>query len=408
MLEKLINKDGEEFPIISKGESLSIISAIRDSINSQTVLELIIDDNDVLNLLTNHKTTMTSFRGHNFPLLFSLSENAKPALEGQFDDLSKQRSILTQRLIGKILSESLPHIIKNMDLSGSEVSSLNRLTRSGGFKDFNSIISDLSPEMREKIITGLFKGSIENIIPAGLSFLDSLKASVIDFGIKPRDNLINASDLTENEYEQIIEKLELSHKIINPLLSLYWCNSKSHPHFSFYTVGQKLSNAKCPVCGEILYYGIFYYFEPNIFKLLRAKEGLIKCLTLYIADNSGLRWLPDVYLKDHPDDEEKDVIIETESNKYVIIEVKNHAKDVRMRTKEEHLLQLFHQAKRHLEGYKKHDIEVDDVFVIFNHVYDDELKKYAQDLLNRDVFATLKNHLKVIGITDLETIKELK
>ena len=49
-LDEVVNKNGEIFNLISKGESLNIFKEIDESIETKTFLKLIKNDLDILNL----------------------------------------------------------------------------------------------------------------------------------------------------------------------------------------------------------------------------------------------------------------------------------------------------------------------------------------------------------------------
>ena len=215
------------------------------------------------------------------------------------------------------------------------------------------IIQEVGNEEKILKIVKMFEDFvIDDVVPVGLMFVDSLKKEIVDFGIKNKKKMILASKLDEKIYEATINKLGTKYKVIKPLLSIFWCENEKHEHYSFFMLSHStVPRIKCPICDKNLSVGTFYYFIPPINYLLRSREGLIQALTMHVVAKTGQEWLPGVYLEGVDDDTEKDIVIQTGERKYSIFEIKSFATDVSRRTKKENLTQLMNQALKHLNSY---------------------------------------------------------
>jgi hypothetical protein len=251
---------------------------------------------------------------------------------------------------------------------------------------------------------------IDDVAPVGLALVDSLKKEFIDFGMKHGEKIISGSKLDERSYENTINKLKTKYKVINPLLSIFWCENEEHEHYSFFMFSHStVPKIKCPICSKSLSSGTFYYFIPEINYLLRGEEGLIQTITMYIIDKTGRQWLPGVYLTDITNDTEKDIVIQTGEQKYSIVEIKSLATDVASRTKEENIKQLMNQALKHLSSYNEHNIDLETIYLVSNYIIDKEIEQMVSDLLSQKKFADLKKvKLKIIGLNNINELNELK
>ena len=76
-LTEIHTKSGNSLQIISKGESSLILNKIKESLEARTFVEMVLKDDDVLKLLCNHRSTLSSFEQFSYPLLFSIKRDKK-------------------------------------------------------------------------------------------------------------------------------------------------------------------------------------------------------------------------------------------------------------------------------------------------------------------------------------------
>lgn len=404
-LKILINKDDKSFKLTSKGNSLAIFEEIEDSVDTLTFLKLIKKDSDVLNLLTNHNSNMSIIEGFNFPMLFSIDSNAKSNFQTNFSKITEKNIAKTDQYIKQLFKKSFPRILEktsNKIKPKTKATLLAHAMRGKLMKNLPKAIDDLKPEEKEELFKEVIDSAAGEIIPTLLSVVDMSKSWFINLGLEIRENIVTASDIDEEKYEKIIEKLENHYEVIEPFISLYWCETN---HGSFYTIGSHM-NGTCPNCGRDMLKCTLYHFKPNIVKLLRADEGLIKCLTMFLVDESGLLWLPDAYLEGEAKDTEKDVLIEIGDKKYAIIEVKNYAKDVPLRTKKSNIDKMMSQALKHLKKYKDKNIFPEKMYLVFNYHYGKELQDHVKKNLALSKFSYLHHvEFEVYGIDTIKNIK---
>ena len=130
---------------------------------------------------------------------------------------------------------------------------------------------------------------------------------------------------------------------------------------------------------------------------------------MYVIDKTGREWLPGVYLEGVNDDTEKDIVIQTEEQKYSIIEIKSFATDVRPRTKRENIKKLINQALDHLNSYNKQNILIESIYLVSNYFIDNEIEQFVSDLLSQRKFAKLKKiNLEIVGLNNIQKLNELK
>jgi len=404
-LEILINKDDKSFNLISKGYSLAIFEEIESSVDTLTFLKLIKKDLNVLNLLTNHNSNMSVIEGFNFPMLLSIDSNAKSNFQTNFSKITEKNIAKTDQHIKQLFKKSFPRILEKTSSKikpKTKATLLAHVMRGKLMKNLPKAIDDLKPEEKEELFKEIIDSAAGEIIPTLLSVVDMSKSWFINLGLEIRENIITASAIDEDRYEKIIEKLENHYEVIEPFISLYWCENN---HGSFYTIGLHMKGI-CPSCGNDLLKCTLYHFKPNIVKLLRADEGLIKSLTMFLVDESGLLWLPDAYLEGEARDTEKDVLIETGDKKYAAIEVKNYAKDVPLRTKKSNIDKMMSQALKHLQKYKEKNIYLEKMYLVFNYHYDKELQDHVKKNLDLPKFSDLNQvEFEVFGIDTIKNIK---
>jgi hypothetical protein len=406
-LEKIVNKNGEIFNLISKGESLNIFKEFDESVETRTFLKLIEKDFDILNLLTNHKTNMSIIEGLNFPMLFSIDINAQSDFKRHFNELAEINIAKTDQELKQLFKKVFPEVLEKISSNLPTKTKANLLvqTRKGNLlKSLPKVMGGLKPEAKEELLKEGISSIAGEIIPTILSFIDTSKSWFINSGLEIRQNIINASNIDEREYEEMINKLENRYNVIDSFISIYWCE-KEHDPVSFYTIGSHMKG-KCPICENDLLKCTLYHFKPNIVKLLRADEGLIKCLAMFLVDESGLSWLPDVYLQGINKDTEKDIVIESGDNTYTLIEVKNYAKDVTPRGKKTNIDKMMSKTLNHLRKYEEKDINVEKVYSVFNYCYDKSLQAQVKRNLKSPKFSDLNLvEFNVIGINTLKNME---
>lgn len=423
-MKEIKNKSGDIYQIISKGNSLAIATKLKESLEAKTFIEMALEDDDVLNLLCTHRSTLSVFEKFNFPLLFSIHREMGIKSELPFATLAKKESIKGQDTIEHIVERAKPTL---EDLENKFKAKYGKLLEDikievvGLQEEKNQqilsmiisqvIIQDFGNEEKIlKIIKELEDFVIDDIVPVGLVLVDSFKENYIEYGIKHREKTISGSKLDEKAYEDTINKLKTKYKVIKPLISIFWCENETHEHYSFFIFSHSIvPNIKCPICDKNLSSGTFYYFIPQINYLLRGREGLIQALTMYISDKTGRQWLPGVYLEGLAEDTEKDIVIQTGEQKYTIIEIKSYVTDVGLRTIKENIKQLMLQARNHLNSYNKQNIDVEGIYLVSNYFIDKEIKRNIKDLLSNSKFENLKKiKLKIVGLNNIKELNELK
>ena len=421
-MKEIINKDGDTLPVISKGKALSIIAKLKEFVEAKIFVEMAIEDNDVLSLLCTHRSILSAFEKFNFPLLFTVNRATRVKSELPFALVATKEGTKAQHTIESIVERAKPTFEnlfnKFMGKYGMLLEDIDKKAESLVFQEEREqkilgmivsqiIIQDLGNEEKILKIIKMFEDFvIDDIVPVGLMFVDSLKKEFIDFGIKNREKMINASKLDERTYEDTINRLKTKYKVIKPLISVFWCENEIHEHYSFFMFSHStIPMIKCPICNKNLSVGSFYYFIPSINYLLRGREGLIQALTMYIIDKTGQEWLPGVYLQSINDDTEKDIVLKKEDNRYSVIEIKNFATDVSLRIKKEHFKQLLNQVLKHLKSYLKQNIIVDEFYLITNYIIDDEIKEIVNDLLLQKKFEKLtKVNLEIFGPNNIKNL----
>jgi len=423
-LKEIKDKNGNIFPIISKGKSLLIETKLNESLEVKTFIEIVLDDNDTLSLLCNHRSTLSIFDKFNFPFLFSINREAKIKSELPFSIVAKKETAKMEYTIEHISERAKPKLEKfgkrlearygkiiediQVDVMGLQEERDQQIL---SMVVSQVIITDFADEEKIlKMIKEFEDFVIDDIVPVMLAYVDSSKEEFIDFGIKHREKLISSSKLKEEAYEDVINKLEAKFKVIKPFLSIFWCENEEHEHYSFFIASHsKVPNIICPICDRKLSVGTFYYFMPSINYFLRSGEGLIQALNMYLINKTRLNWASGVYLESVHDDTEKDIIVQTEEQEYSIIEIKSFATDVRLDTKKENIKQLMIQVQKHLISYEKQNISVDTIYVVTNYFVDDEIEKILKDYLSNNKFAELKKiKLEIIGPNNIQNFKLLK
>ncbi|MEA2033145.1 MAG: hypothetical protein U9N41_06135 [Euryarchaeota archaeon] len=425
-LKEIKNKNGDIFPIISKGKSLFTISKLKESVEAKTFIEMALEDQDVLSLLCTHYSILSVFEKSNFPMLFSITRGAKVKPEFPFALVATRETTKAKHTIERIVERAKPTFENLVEKYTGKYGKL--LEDTGvkgdvvGFQEERDkqilsiiisrvIIQEVSDEEKILRIIKMFEDSvIDDIVPVGLAFVDSLKKEFIDFGMKTREKMIFASELDEGAYEDTINKLGTRYKVIKPLLSIFWCENENHEHYSFFMFSHStVPTIKCPICNKSLSVGTFYYFIPSINHLLRGREGLIHALTMYLIDKTGREWLPGVYLKNVDGDTEKDIVFKKDDNRYCLIEIKSFATDVSPRIKKGHIEQLMDQTLKHLNSYLKQNIVVSDIYLVSNYWVDGEIEHVVSDLLQQKKFAKLReNNLEIVGTNNVRKFNELK
>jgi len=425
-LKEIKNKNGDIFPIISKGKPLSTLSKLKESVEAKTFIEMVLEDQDMLGLLCTHFSSLSVFEKFNFPMLFSVNRGAKVESEFPFALIATKETTKAQHTIDRIVERAKPtfenraerfmgkygRILENIDEECDEV----------GFQEEREqqilsmvisqvVIREVGDEEKILRIIKMFEDFvIDDVVPIGLSFVDSLKKEFIDFGMKNREKMISASKLDEKVYEEMIIKLETKYNVIKPFLSIFWCENEKHEHYSFFMFSHStVPTIKCPICNKSLSVGTFYYFIPSINHLLRGREGLIQALAMYLIDRTGREWLPGVYLKNVDGDTEKDIVFKKDDNRYCLIEIKSFATDVSPRIKKGHIEQLMNQTLKHLNSYLKQNIIVNDIYLVSNYWVDGEIEHVVSDLLQQKKFAKLREiNLEFVGTNNVRKFNELK
>ena len=424
-LKEIKDKNGKIFPIISKGKSLLISTKLNESLKAKTFIEIALDDNDTLSLLCNHRSTLSIFEKSNFPLLFGINrESKKIKSELPFSIVAKKETAKMEHTIEHISDRAKPKLeefSKRLEAQYGKILEDIQVDVMGLQEERNQqilsmvvsqvIIKDFADEEKIlKMIKEFEDFVIDDIVPVMLAYVDSLKEEFIDFGIKHREKLISSSKLNEEAYEGIINKLNVQFEVIKPFLSIFWCENEGHEHYSFFISSHsKVPNITCPICNRNLSVGTFYYFTPDINYFLRSGEGLIQALAMYRINKTKLNWASGVYLENIGDDTEKDIVVQTEEQKYSIIELKCFSTDVRLQTKKENIKQLMNQVLKHLISYENQNISVDTIYLITNYFADDETEQILKDFLLNCKFAELKKiKLQIIGPNNIQNFKLLK
>lgn len=410
-LEYIINKKGKQYSLVYNKDSMTLMEGVMSSLESKTFLKRILKDYDVLNILCNHSVTLSIFEDYNFPLLFSMKDITKPVVGDYFEDIADEESIKTQHIISEVTKKAKPLVSKLLKkypkyFKGNELNILRKVLNGKGFEAFTLITKSLPEEKRQDLLKKVVQLASADIIPGGISFINSSKAQVMRAGIKSRNKVIKDSNITEIKYEFIINNLIIKYKVIEPSISLFWCDNKRHDHYSFYIFGHTAQpEIKCPICESNLYFATFYYFKPILAELLMQKEGLIQVLTMFLVNDTELEWLPGVYLEKE-NDSEKDIVVKTSNDGYSIIEVKNFVKD-NQRARKSNIKSMMAQAVKHLNNYTKRDINVEKVFLVFNYDYDEEIQQIVSSCLLKPKFKVLNTvDLKIIGLNNINELKE--
>lgn len=425
-LKEITNKSGDIYQIISKGNSLSMAAKLNESLEVKTFIEMALEDDDILNLLCTHRSTLSVIEKFNFPLLFSIHREKEVKSELPFATLAKKENIKGQHTIEHIVERAKP-TLENLGNKfkakyGKLLEDIDTKVEVVGLQEEKDqqilsliisqvIIQDFGNEEKIlKIIKEFEDFVIDDIVPIGLVAVDSFKERYIEYGIKHRKKITSGSKLDEKAYEDTINKLKTKYKVIKPLISIFWCENETHEHYSFFIFSHSnVPNIKCPICDKNLSSGTFYYFIPQINYLLRGGEGLIQALTMYVIDKTGRQWSPGVYLEGIAKDTEKDIVIQTNEQKYTIIEIKNYATDVGLRTIKENIKQLMIQVLNHLNSYNEQNIDVEGIYLISNYFRDEEIKNIVKDLLSNSKFENLKKiKLKIVGRNNIKELNELK
>lgn len=419
-LKEIENGNGY-IPIISKGKSLSVETKLNESLEVKTFIEIALDDNDVLSVLCNHRSTLSIFEKFNVPLLFSIDRESNIESDLPFDTVAKKEITKVEYTIDHITERAKPNIedfTKRLEAQYGKVLEDIQVEVMGLQEEKNQqilsmvisqvIIKDFADE--EKILKTIKEFEdfvLDDVIPLGLGLVDSFKKEFIDFGIKHREKIIFASKLNEEAYEITINKLKAKYKVIKPILSIFWCENEEHEHYSFFISSHsKVPKIKCPICDRSLSVGTLYYFISQLNYFLRTDEGLIQALIIYKINKTGLDWASGVYLENVSDDTEKDIVVQTEERKYRIMEIKSFSTDVRLRTKKENIKQLMIQVLKHLRSYKMQNILVDTLYLVTNYFSDDETEQIVNELLSNTNFAELKEiNLEIIGPNNIQYLK---
>ncbi|MGC8913059.1 MAG: hypothetical protein ACP5LE_03865 [Thermoplasmata archaeon] len=420
-MKEVKNRNGDIFPIISKGKHLLTMAKLKESVEAKTFIEMALKDQDVLSLLCNHYSILSVFdEKFNFPMLFSINRRAKVKSGFPFALVATRETTKAQHSIEHIVERAKPTFRnlaeKFMEKYGKFLEDIDVKDDSVGFQEerkqqiLTQLIWEVGDEEKIQRVIKMFEDFvIDDVVPVGLALVDSLKKEFIDFGMKNREKMLSTSELDERTYEATINKLETTYKVIKPLLSLFWCENEKHEHYSFFMFSHPtLPEIKCPICNKSLSIGTFYYFIPPINYLLRGREGLIQALTMYVIDKIGQEWSAGVYLKNVDDDIEKDIVLKKDDDRYSLIEIKSFVPGVNLRTKKENIKQLMNQALKQLNSYLKHNIIVDDIYLVSNYRVDKEMEQFVSELLSERKFAKLKKiNVKLVGPNNLHALNKL-
>jgi hypothetical protein len=410
-LDKITNNKGKDYSLIHNKESMDIMERIMSSLESKTFMKKMLKDYDTLNLLCNHRNTLSIFEDYNFPLLFSIKEFTKPEMEKYFEGVADDERIKTQHIISEVTKKAKPVVKKLLKkypkyFKGKEVNILRKVLTGKGLEAFSLINKNLPDDKKQELIKKVGRLASADLIPGGISFVNSSKAQIIRAGIKSRNKITKTASIDEIKYENITEDLLMNYKVIEPFVSLFWCENQFHEHYSFYILGHTAQpQIICPICKNNLYFATYYYFKPLLADFLMQNEGLIQVLTMFLVNETEREWLPGVQLEKE-DDSEKDIVVKTSEDGYSIIEVKNYVKD-NPRARKSNIEKLMKQASNHLENYQKRDINVEKIFLVFNYDYDDEIQRVVDGYLSKPKFVALNNvNLKIIGLNNILELKE--
>lgn len=399
---------------------------LKESLEAKTFIEMALKDEEVLRLLCTHHSSLSICEEFNFPMLFSMIGKARGKAKSPFSVVAITESTKAQYTIDHITESAKPRFenfmkkiltecekaIENIEVK-SDILTFQEKRDQQILQMIISqvVIKKIADERNMQEIVKIIEDLVlDEVVPFGLSFVESFKKGFIDFGNQLREKIIAASGLDEKTYEDTLFKLKTTYKVIKPFLSIYWCENQNHDHYSFFMFTHSTEpKIKCPMCDRILSVGTLYYFIPPVNFLLRSKEGLIQSLTMHVIDKAGLEWSPGVYLKNVKNDTEKDIVFRREGHQYGFVEIKSFATDVPQRTRKEHIKQLMNQALKYLNSYLKQNIIVSDIYLVTNYQVDEEIRQLVGNVSLQNKYAKLKEiNLRILGPNNLQSRNNLK
>ncbi len=425
-LGKIKTENGESLETVSSGNHLSTFAKLMGSLEANTFIVKVHEDSDVLNLLSGYHKSLSPFEHFIIPLLFSINRQKKAKEDLPWDKVDTEEENRTHVSSENMIRQAIPAIdgfFEKFNEKYKKILAANELQPDSmtyqeqekqqilGMIISQVLASELGDEEKAKKSIRIFEGFLTDDPVLLISkFLDPLKKEIIDFGMNNRAKMIANSGLDENKYKNVVEKLENDYEVIKPLFSIFFCENEKHKLYSFYMLNHSIvPQIKCPICNRNLSAGTFYYFIPQVNDILKTSEGLLGALTIFKMAQSGRKWLSNVSLKDIPVDTEKDIVIETDSGKYTIIEIKNFAFDVDMKTRKDNVSEFLDKALRDLLVYEKQGIALENIYLISNLFKDYENVQVVIDLCSKMKYARLNNiNLKTIGPNNIHNLDELK
>lgn len=253
---------------------------------------------------------------------------------------------------------------------------------------------------------------MDDAIPICLSVAGVIKLDLLEAGRKHKQNILDNAGISEEIYNNIVKRLLVEIKVLNPFISIFWCENHLENPYSIYIVGHKISpDVRCPICQSPLSEGSFLFFSPNIMRSLRQSDGLLPIYVGYKLEKEDCAWADKVYIEGDKTDIEKDFLFKTSKmDGYGLIECKAFSGDVPQRTITSQLEGSLIQLKNQIEGYEKKMIRITKAYLVVNYDLSGlEKKELIDSILSDAKFAQLKKYnTRILGIDNIDTILEEK